>query len=148
MEGHAARILRPRILIYGLLLVGLLGAFAYALSQRVPLALDVIRDRNQLFRERAGLIENVYTVKVLNMDLKPHRYRLRVEGIPGLALRTETSVITADGGTVVEVPVSLHAEEGMLHARSTEITFVLGAVDNDALTVREKARFLGPFPSP
>ncbi|MBA2591899.1 MAG: hypothetical protein M3495_16110 [Pseudomonadota bacterium] len=35
---------------YGMLLVGSLAAFAYALSQRVPLGLDVIRDRKALFR--------------------------------------------------------------------------------------------------
>jgi hypothetical protein len=46
--------------IYGMLLVGSLGAFAYALSQRVPLGLDVIRDPKALFRKRAGRIENVY----------------------------------------------------------------------------------------
>jgi hypothetical protein len=37
-------------MIYGMLLVGSLGAFAYALSQRAPLGLDVIRDRKALFR--------------------------------------------------------------------------------------------------
>ena len=67
---------------YGMLLVGLLGAVAYALSQRVPLGLDVIRDRNALFTERAGRIENVYTLKVLNMDERPHRYDLHPEGDP------------------------------------------------------------------
>ena len=45
----------PRDMIDGMLLVGSLWAFAYyALSQRVPLSLDVIRDRRVLFRERAG----------------------------------------------------------------------------------------------
>jgi polyferredoxin len=55
---------------------------AYALSQRVPLGLDVIRDRKAPFRERAGRNENVYTLKVLNMDERPHRYDLHPEGIP------------------------------------------------------------------
>ena len=30
LEGRPVRVFRPRVLIYGLLLVGLLGAFAYA----------------------------------------------------------------------------------------------------------------------
>ena len=60
----------------------MLGTFAYALSQRVPLGLDVIRDRKTLFRERAGRIENVYTLKVLNMNERPHRYELHAERIP------------------------------------------------------------------
>ena len=145
LEGRPVRVFRPRVLIYGLLLVGLLGAFAYALSQRVPLGLDVIRDRKALFRERAGRIENVYTLKVLNMDERPHRYELHAEGIRGLDLSLD-GPIEAEAGAVVEVPVRLMAEESHLESRSTPVKFVLIAADDDRLSAREEARFLGPPP--
>jgi hypothetical protein len=36
---------------------------------------DLIRDRNALYRELpGGMIENVYTLKITNMDTVPHRY--------------------------------------------------------------------------
>ncbi len=145
LEGRPVRILRPRVLIYGILLLGLLGGFAYALSERVPLGLDVIRDRKALFRERAGRIENVYTLKVLNMDERPHRYALQAEGIPGLEVSMD-GPIEAEAGTVVEVPVRLLAEESRLKSRSTPVTFVLTATDDDRLSAHEEARFLGPTP--
>ena len=78
------------------------ACFAYTLSQRVPLGLDVIRDRKALFRERAGRIENVYTLKVLNMDERP-RGDPRIGPVGGRA--TE-----AEAGAVVEIPVPLMAE--------------------------------------
>jgi cytochrome c oxidase accessory protein FixG len=77
LKGKPSRVLRPRTLVYGVLLLSLAGGLLYSLSQRVPLGLDVIRDRNQLFRETEdGHIENVYTLKLINMDERPHRYRL------------------------------------------------------------------------
>jgi cytochrome c oxidase accessory protein FixG len=145
LDGRPARVFRPRVSFYGILLVGFLGAFAYALSERVPLGLDVIRDRKTLFRERAGRIETVYTLKVLNMDERPHRYELHAEGIPGLDLSLDGPIV-AEAGAVVEVPVRLMAEESRLQSRSTPVTFVLIAADDGRLSVREEARFLGPPP--
>ncbi|UCE89298.1 MAG: cytochrome c oxidase accessory protein CcoG, partial [Pseudomonadota bacterium] len=70
MEGRTTRVLRPRVLIYTVLLAVIVGAWGYGLATRVPLGLDIIRDRNVLFREtREGYIENVYTLKVVNMDV-------------------------------------------------------------------------------
>ncbi|MGI9304274.1 MAG: cytochrome c oxidase accessory protein CcoG, partial [Gammaproteobacteria bacterium] len=64
VSGKPARSLRPLIVIYAFVLFGVLAGVAYGIAQRVPLGLDVIRDRNTLFRETGdGLIENVYTLK-------------------------------------------------------------------------------------
>jgi len=39
----------------------------------------LLRDRNALYRELPGnRIENVYTLKLINMDFKPHQYRIEV----------------------------------------------------------------------
>ena len=98
----------------------------------------MIRDRKTLFRERAGRIENVYTLKVLNMNQRPHRYELHAERIPGLD-RCLDGPIEAEAGAVVEVPVPLMAEESRLKSRSTPVTFALIAADDDRLSVREDA---------
>jgi hypothetical protein len=42
--------------------------------------------------------------------------------------------------------VRLIAEESRLKSRSTPVTFVLIAADDDRLSVREETRFLGPPP--
>ena len=86
--GKKQHIMRPRVMVYAAILLLLSGALlTHMLSQRVPLELDVIRDRNTLYRETSdGLIENVYTLKILNMDSKPHRYLLTASGIDGIKL--------------------------------------------------------------
>jgi polyferredoxin len=147
LKGKPARVLRPRTLIYGALLLSLGGGLLYSLSQRVPLGLDVIRDRNQLFREtKDGRIENVYTLKLINMDERPHRYTLQAEGLPSLELVGKTKTIAVQAGSVVDLPVRLRAEESDLKSRSSEVRFTLTAVDDARLSVTEDTRFLGPTP--
>ncbi|MBI5611933.1 MAG: cytochrome c oxidase accessory protein CcoG [Gammaproteobacteria bacterium] len=145
--GKAVRILRPRVLFYAALLLAMVGGLGYALATRLPLELDVIRDRNALFRETdGGLIENVYTLKILNMDDRPHRYRLTVEGINNLQLRMHRDQIDVPAGEVMELPVRLQVDPGELSARSNKIAFTLQDRDDPTLTVTEDARFLGPAP--
>jgi len=145
MHGRMSHIIRPRIVIYGAIMLGIMALFAWSFSQRVSLGLDVIRDRNQLYRETDDdLIENVYTLKILNMDNKAHRYSLRVSGIEDLELRMDLPEIRVESGGVLELPVRLQVEEDELDARSTEVKFMLVAKDDPALSATETARFLGP----
>jgi len=145
MQGGTTHILRPRIIIYAVILLSIMAAFAYSFSQRISLGLDVIRDRNTLYRETTdGLIENVYILKVLNMDNAAHQYELSVSGIPGLSLHRDIEVIQVPSGGILELPVRLRAEEGDLEARSNDVVFELVATDDAELIAREDARFLGP----
>jgi cytochrome c oxidase accessory protein FixG len=145
MEGGNTKILRPRIVIYAVILLAIISAFVYSFSQRISLGLDVIRDRNTLYRETSdGLIENVYILKVLNMDNAEHQYDLSVSGIPGLTLHKDMAVIRVESGGIMELPVRLRADEADLEARSSDVVFELVATDDDSLAVSEDARFLGP----
>jgi len=145
MRGGSSHILRPRVVVYALLLLTIMSIFAYSLSQRSTLGLDVIRDRNRLYRETdEGRIENVYILKIINMDDKGHAFKLRVEGIEDIELFIDTSRIWVDAGEVLELPVRLRVEEDELHERSNKVTFKLDATDDPGLKTHEEARFLGP----
>jgi cytochrome c oxidase accessory protein FixG len=145
LEGLKTHIIRPRIVIYAVFLAFIMGLFIYSISNRVSLGLDVIRDRNRLYRETdEGLIENVYILKVLNMDAVAHDYELSVSGIEGLEMYMDMRSITVPSGDVLELPVRLRADEAVLQERSTEVIFELVATDNPDLSVTEHARFLGP----
>ena len=145
MQGGKSHIIRPRIIIYATILLGIMVLFAWSLANRTPLGLDVIRDRNQLYRETSeGLIENVYVLKVLNMDDVTHTYELKVSGIEGIELHMDMPEIRVESGAVLELPVRLRVDERELEARSTAVTFSLQAADDAALAVTEEARFVGP----
>jgi cytochrome c oxidase accessory protein FixG len=147
LAGKTSRILRPRILIYGAFLTAVFAAVGYTIVTRTPVELDVIRDRNQLFREtNEGLIENVYTLAIVNMDEAPHAFEVSVEGIEGLTLDMDEKTIQVDAATVKNVPLRLRADPARLDARSTKIEFEIRAADDASLKDEADARFLGPTP--
>ena len=143
--GKQQHIMRPRILVYATILLVLCGLLIGHISQRIALDLDVIRDRNTLYREtNEGLIENVYTLKILNMDSKAHRYDLWADGVDGLKLVSEQSEIEVEAGAIHQLVVRLQADEFNLEARSVSVNFHLQAQDSNHLKIVEEARFVGP----
>ena len=144
MEGNHTDFKRPRIIVYALILIGITIGTGIAISMRSPIELDIIRDRNSLFRETGmGMIENVYTLKVINKDKIAHEYTLSAEGLEDMKLKVSKKRIYAESGAVVEVPVSIEVDPETLKQRTTEIFFKLDAIDSD-LSITEEARFLGP----
>ena len=79
LKHRTGHVIRPRIIVYGLLLLAIISGTLYGMTHRVPLRADLIRDRNALYRELPGdVVENVYTLKITNMDTSPHRYEMSV----------------------------------------------------------------------
>ena len=58
LEQRKTRILRPRVVAYSLLMLGIIVALGISIAGRIPVAFDVLRDRNAPYREaRDGRIE-------------------------------------------------------------------------------------------
>ena len=145
LEGRPAHLLRPRIAAYALFLLALTAGLIYAISRREPIELDIIRDRNMLYRETdTGLVENVYTLKLINMDDVAHDYRLSVSGLPGLELDTVQDKINVGSGEVRDFPVRVRVDPIHLERPSNEIAFTLEALDDPTLQTTQAGRFIGP----
>ena len=144
MAGKQTRLVRPRLFVYGALLSLAAGAIAYSLLTRTPLILDVIRDRNALYREvRGDWVENAYSIKIINEDDKAHHYRLQADGIPQLELVSPTGVIDVASGSVANVPVRLQVPA--VNAQGVHpITLRITAQDAPSIVRTEKTRFIGP----
>lgn len=146
LKGLSSHFIRPRIIIYGIVLLVITASTFYAIAHREPLALDVIRDRNSLYREtNEGLIENVYIVKVMNMEKVMRRYYLSVDGITGLTMDMDRDYVEVEAGSVIEIPVRAIADPEDLQKRSNKIQFNLRADYQDDLVISEEARFIGPI---
>jgi len=147
LAGKETHVLRPRIIVYGLILLAITIGTIVAMVNKPILEMDVIRDRNSLFRETGmGMVENVYTIKIINKDIKPHEFELSAEGLPDIKLNMPRRRLYAEPGSVVEVPVSIEVDPDKLEQRTSPVHFRLQATDDPELVTVEEARFLGPVP--
>jgi polyferredoxin len=141
MEGKPARLLRPRVLIYGGLLLLLLAGTVAGIALRRPLIVDVIRDR-QLYREVAGgAVENAYILRLVNKDAHAHRFTLALASNAPLQLLAPASVEAAPE-EVLTVPVTVRAARRAVHG-GVDLRFVVRDRET-GLVVSESARFFGP----
>ncbi|HEU0307178.1 MAG TPA: 4Fe-4S dicluster domain-containing protein [Lysobacter sp.] len=142
LDGKPTRALRPRIFVYGTLLLVLLAAFAYGVGTRTPLIAEVLRDRNALYRETATGIENSYTLKLVNKTERAQRYAVSLRNDAGLVLRA-MPVIEVAAGAVASVPVTVAAPEGT-HGRK-DVRFDVRSADGSVHKTVESS-FFGPTP--
>jgi len=146
LHGDTTRVLRPRMFVYATLLLAFAAALVTSMATRTPILIDVMRDRNTLYRELPGdVIENTYTVKVINQSNDERRFRLSVSGVPGITLDGVGEEITVGGGNVLSLPVRARAHSSDAYG-IMEIVFAVTATDDESLFAEEDSRFLGPTP--
>jgi cytochrome c oxidase accessory protein FixG len=135
-------VFRPRTLFYITVVSVIAIAFFYTLAKRIPMRTDVIRDRLTLSRPAEnGQIENLYQLRIINMDNAPHHYRIKASGLPGLQVYSGDNVSIPALGTVNQ-NVILRASSTELKHPSQPVLFTIQA-DEDAAIVREaKSSFL------
>jgi cytochrome c oxidase accessory protein FixG len=145
LAGRPRRVVRPRVLVYGAFLGALALGFAWAVLHRAPLIVDVLRDRNALYRSvEGGAIENAYTLRVMNKDAAPHRYRIVLEGPAAISIANAPGDVDADAEQVLTVPVTLRAAAGAAKGK-VAIAFRVESIDAPGVAYRQKSNFFGPF---
>jgi len=153
IDGISTRLLRPRVIVYFLVLVGISSALFYSMFNRVPLELDVIRDRNALYRTTdEGLIENIYTLKIANMDTIAHTYEISIHSKFGARLLLRDKTISVAAGETGEVPARVQADPANLKSLSQDLQFTIKTEDQDdenhherEIEVTTTGVFIGPL---
>ena len=110
--------------------------------------LDIIRDRTHLYRETYdGGVENVYTLKIINMDQRDHRLRIDAKGPFSLRYDGDETVFI-EAGTLASLPVRLVV--GPEEARSTveqtaTVRFTVSSEEDSGFSISEESRFVFPL---
>jgi len=133
------RLLRPRVLVYGAVILALAAAFVASLALRNPLRVDVIRDRGVLARETpGGMIENVYRLQLINTSESAMTLQLAATGLPGLAVHVERQAgqdIALEPYANKLVPVIIRLPAGAAAPGSHPIVLRAHARGPDGLTL-------------
>ncbi len=144
LAGTKRNSFRPKLIGYGMALLVMLILFSTVLATRVPVELDVIRDRVRLYQQTAdGHVLNVYTLKILNMSKFAHEFSINVEGVEGAELVTRKSV-RVEAGEVLNVPTSVKVDPETLTKTNYKIRFMVQAADDTRLSTASESSFIGP----
>ena len=137
-------IFRPRIILYTGILLLITAAFVYSLSTRIPLRVDVLRDRGVMSREVGdGLTENVYLLHIMNMQDTARTFSVKPEGLEGIRMDgRDTFTVPPLQNMTEPINVRVPASEGKPGANP--IQFII--VDTAKPDVRrdEKSTFIQP----
>ena len=138
-----SRLLRPRVQIYGMLLVALVVGLLVSLGLRTPFKVDVVRDRATLARiTEYGTLENIYRLQIMNAAETEQTYHVSAQGLSKLRIETETVVV---GGPAQARWIVLRADipYGSAESGSHKIQFEIQAQKTGDWVV-EKSVFIVP----
>ncbi len=138
------RLIRPRTIIYGVLLAFVAAFMIYGLATRQTLDLNVIRDRSPPFVRLAdGSIRNDYAVKLVNMTDAPRRVIVSIDGLEGARLQgahDATAIAEADSVTNVRLHVVV---PNTIAPGSHELTFIIRDLDTGETATSASAFLAG-----
>ncbi len=137
----ARQALRPRTLIYSAVLLAIVAAFFAALYLRVPLKVNVIRDRGVLMRETGGgWLENVYRLQLINTTEQSRQFVVTASGMDGLQLIAQQPVTVPAAGALT-LPVALRVDPAAISPGSHPVRFHIEDSADARVRADEKSVF-------
>jgi len=138
------RVLRPRVLVYAAVLWAIVLAAAMTLYQRIPVKVDVIRDRIASSRDAADeKVENVYRLQIMNTSEVSRRFLISVSGIEAMEMRDQNQSVEIGPASSRMIPVRIAAERQHLHKGANPIVFSIQTVgEREPIVISEKASFI------
>ena len=142
LKGKKVHFVRAKLIGYGVVLVIMSSLFLLEIVNRVPVACDIIRDRNELARENFnGEVENVYTLKILNKSQTDNVYRLSVKGLKNVKWIGEQEIMVK-AAEVYTLPISLAIDPYDLTEYMTKFDFIIEQVSPESdVVIEQQSRF-------
>lgn len=136
-------VLRPRVVVYSVILASIVIAMVVSLTLRTPFRVDVVRDRGVLARiVSGGKVENVYRLQIMNATESAQNFHIAASGLPGLTVVTQEGV-AIEAAQSRWVVVRVQAPFDVAPAGSHVIHFDVAATSMSA-QLAEKSVFIIP----
>lgn len=108
LAGRPRRLLRPRVLAYGLGLVATVGLFGVSVARRAPVEVHLTRQVGPPFhRLPDGRIQNATSLRLSNRDGHERRFTVVPVAPPDLEIVGPRGPVAVPAGAVEHVPLSL-----------------------------------------
>tara|TARA_R110001606_G_scaffold12028_3_gene51846 strand:+ start:9130 stop:10512 length:1383 start_codon:yes stop_codon:yes gene_type:complete len=133
MAGEQTNPYRLKLVGYGALTVLLMVSMLAWLVQRTPIEVSVLRDRNALYRVNyEGLVENPYTLTIINKTQQLLHYRVAITGLDVAKLQSP-QLTAVEPGQMKRIPVTVVADGYDLPSKLNELDFVITAEEDSSI---------------
>ena len=142
LNGKKVHFIRPKLIGYAVILMIMSTMLVLEIVNRVPLSLDIIRDRTELAKENFnGDIENVYTLKILNMSQTDNTYKLSIKGLDNPKWHGKQEIFVK-AAMVYTLPISVSVDPYELKGYMNDVTFSVEQVSPQAdVKIEHESRF-------
>ena len=148
---HLKLIWHPRTLIYFTIWSGIGLGLLFLLGTRQHLALNLSKDRNPPFMLLSdGSVRDAYAVRLRNMEGRPRRFAITLEGVPGATMWSDDMGKGAATRELVREVAADQTESLRLYVaaprgtRAQKLAFQLRALDAEGGSARYASRFDAP----
>ena len=141
LAGKEVKRFNLKLVSYGtlsLLFTVLLGLW---ISNRIPLEVNIIRDRNALYRVNyEGIVENTYTLKILNKSQIPLHFDIDVIDLDYPEIKLPKKLLIG-AGMMQEVPITLVIDGDLLKKKITDISFAIQSIEEPDIQLQKNTMF-------
>jgi len=133
----------PRMMLYSVILVVLIGILGYLLSVRTDYSINILRTPGMLFQEQPnGKVSNVYDLNIVNKTFSETPVQIRLENQPNGELKLVGKDIILKSQEIIETKFLVFLDKVNLKKMNTPIE--IGVYDGSKLIKKVKTSFLGP----
>jgi cytochrome c oxidase accessory protein FixG len=142
-----ALVARPRVWVYGVILVGALVGIGFGMSSLTAIDLNVLHERAPLFVQLSdGSIQNKYTLKLLNKTNDDLEVKLSVDASAPITVVGAEETIVAKHGEVTPAVVFVKIHKADLTGETVPVEFYAEAQVPTGATIKasRESAFFGP----
>jgi len=126
VAGEKVHLLRPRVIIYPLLLVVIATAFSVVLMRTGGPQMAILRGVGPLFTQpEPGFVANTVRLRLVARDSQPVEVEIVVTGVDGLRMIVETNPVELRPQTSITVPITLFAPRDAFEGGRLRVDFTM-----------------------
>jgi cytochrome c oxidase accessory protein FixG len=111
------------------------------INTRIPLEANILRDRGALYNVNyKGIIENTYTLKILNKSQQALHFSIKVPELDGYIIGLPKKLLIQPGA-MHTVPLTLTIDKVNLQHKITNISFMIQAIEQPNILLKRNTMF-------
>lgn len=145
LAGKATKRFNLKLVSYGALSLLFIILLGFWINSRIPLEANIIRDRTALYRVNfEGVVENTYTLKILNKSQVPMHFSIDVDNLPSIESKLTLTLpkkVLIGAGVMQEIPVTIAIDGFELKKKITQFNFIIQAVEQPDILLKKNTVF-------